>query len=142
MENQLRSDYMLHQLERSPEYESWARDNTQKILKEIKGRHNEEDLQGDVLDKVRDVVRSQDWSITRDLDNAKLIDARGLAAGRYIDMPAFENAVKSKFGTLYLTPEEANQAQSILETAPKPADSSFAKGGAVERVSGDNRRYL
>lgn len=140
-ERQLRDDYMIHQIENLPEYKQWAQQNTQMNIREIKGRHNETNLQGPVLDKVRDLIRSGNWSMVDDLKNAQLVDATSLAAGRYVDMNAYEKAVKDRFGTLYLTPEEAVEAKSMVQTAPKPPEE-YAKGGSVERVSGDNRRYL
>ena len=79
--------------------------------------------------------------MVHELKNAQLVDATSLAAGRYVDMNAYEKAIKDRFGTLYLTPEEAVEAKSMVQTAPKPPEE-YAKGGSVERVSGDNRRYL
>ena len=125
---ELISKHMIYQMENLPEFKQWQRANSQEHIQEIKGRYNETDLEGDALEKTRDLIRSKDWDKVNDIEHAQLYDTRDL----YPD-DVVENYIRPNFGTRFLTFEEMQQL---------PDPTSFAKGGMVERRMNDNRKYL
>ena len=161
-EKKYRDEYMLHQIEQLPEYIRWARDNTYRYVNEIKGMFNETNLEGPILEKAQDFVRTGNWDHVNELAHAKLVDGRAIGhnikgesatKGTRIDLPdeVVEQALKNQFGTVYLKEEEIEPAKAMIQmladNAPKkvlnrnkqgtpmigPDDIPFAKGGLVER---------
>ena len=138
----LRDEYMIHQLERMPEYQQWAKANSRVAIGEIKGRNNNMRLAGDELQKARDFVRSGTWDNVGEIENVGLTDLRDevYKAGKATDLAPIENEAKRRFGTIYLTDDELNQIKPMLDESGGAAP--FKTGGMVERNTGDNRRYL